>query len=131
MRSVAASDIVVAPASNTVAVFNTSSWTRRDLVLLPASRSRAGDAVTDERGAPAPSQRLSDGTLAFLASDIPAMSSRKFTVGAGTPMFQGAAAAGANTLGTANIALQFDTATGAIVSLKTRGERAGSRGRRG
>ncbi|BDI34401.1 hypothetical protein CCAX7_64520 [Capsulimonas corticalis] len=112
---------IAAGASETFAVFNTGSWKRRDLVILSAARSRAGDVVKNERGVAVPSQRLSDGSLAFIAADIPAMSSRKFTVSPGVSTTQGSAAAGSATLSAGKLALTFDMTSGAISSLKMAG----------
>ena len=113
---------VTAPGpSNTIAVFNTCSWPRTDLVILPADLSRAGDAVHDALGKAVPSQRLADGTLAFMAGDIPAMASRKFTVAAGKAHFAGSASAAEGWLQSRRMSLHFDPQTGAIVSWKANG----------
>jgi alpha-mannosidase len=71
-----------APPS-TVDVFNTLSWVRSELVLLPPALSSAGDRVLDDQGRPVLSQRLSTGELALLASNVPPMAARRFTVAAG------------------------------------------------
>jgi alpha-mannosidase len=119
LRTDAVKSVVSQADSNTFAVFNTSSWKRSELVILIAAQSKAGDVVKGDRGMSVPSQRLADGSLAFLASDIPAMSSRKFTVVSGTPASQGSALAGPTTLATATMNLTFDASTGAITRLKT------------
>jgi len=108
-------------ATGAIAVFNTNSWKRTDLVILPASMSRAGDVVRNEKGRDVPSQRLKDGTLAFIAADIPPTSSRKFRVFAGASQYRGSASAMENALKTSALSLQIDPATGAITNWKSNG----------
>jgi len=64
-------------------VFNTTSWPRTELVCVPPEQSAAGDAVTDQAGHAVPSQRLSDGELAFLAQKIPPLAGARFSIGNG------------------------------------------------
>ncbi|MHC4560923.1 MAG: glycoside hydrolase family 38 N-terminal domain-containing protein, partial [Planctomycetota bacterium] len=63
----------------TVDVFNTSSWIRTDLVVLPKSLIVSGEHIKDSNGKPVKSQRLSTGELAFLARDIAPFSAKRFT----------------------------------------------------
>ena len=67
-------------ANGGVAVFNTHSWKHGGLVTLSSEESARGDRVTDEQGKDVPAQRLSTGELVFLASDVPAFSSRHYRV---------------------------------------------------
>ena len=64
-------------------VFNTTSWRRTDLVMLPKETS--GDLVKDERGQPVASQRLSTGELVFLAGNVPPFGTKRFTIAIGKP----------------------------------------------
>lgn len=64
-------------------VINTTSWPRTELVYLTKELSASGDRVTDSGGRSVPSQRLSTGELAFLATDVPAFGSRTYAVSAG------------------------------------------------
>lgn len=116
LRAVAATG-----ASDTIAVFNTCSWPRTDLVILPAAQSKTGDIVRTAQGAAVPSQRLSDGTLAFLAQNIPAMASRRFTIIAGKSAFRGQAKAAGDALTTRRMSLRLDPETGAITSWNVKG----------
>ncbi len=68
-----------------VLVFNTNSWTRTGLAVVPASVSVAGDRVVDADGHSVPSQRLSTGELVFLARDVPPLGGRLFRFTSGTP----------------------------------------------
>jgi hypothetical protein len=113
----------VAPAgdSETFAVFNVNSWPRNDLVTLPPEVSRGGDVVRDRKGREVPSQRLSDGSLAFLTGAIPPLSSKTFAVAPGKPAFRGSASADENGLRNDRLTLTFDPKTGAIAGLKARG----------
>lgn len=107
--------------SDTVAVFNTCSWQRTDLVVLPAAMSRSGDVVQSAQGNAVPSQRLGDGTLAFLAQGVPAMASRRFTVVSGKSTAPGFAAASGSMLTTGRMSLRLDPQTGAITGWKVNG----------
>ncbi|MBN2064126.1 MAG: hypothetical protein JW745_04930, partial [Sedimentisphaerales bacterium] len=60
---------ILTPATDntkTFAVYNTTSWSRSELVTLTPEQSKAGDIVSDENNKPVPSQRLAGGELVFL-----------------------------------------------------------------
>lgn len=59
---------------NAITVFNTHSWPVSQVVKIRTSKN----AVVDESGNTMSSQRLSDGQLVFIASDIPTTSSKTF-----------------------------------------------------
>jgi alpha-mannosidase len=102
----------------TVDVFNTSSWTRTDLVVLPKGLTVAGDVVKDADGQGVKSQRLSTGELAFLARDVAPFSAKRFTFRAGKAPTSGSATANGVELSNSTIALTVNEQTGAIKSLK-------------
>jgi hypothetical protein len=104
-----------------VDMFNTSSWTRTDLVLLPKGLTTAGDIVKDSDGRAVKSQRLSTGELAFLARDIAPFSTKRFTFHAGEVSASGNAIAQGAELSNGTIALSVNGKTGAIESLKWKG----------
>jgi len=104
-----------------VDVLNTSGWPRTDLVTLSKEMSAAGDVVTGPDGKAVPSQRLSTGELAFLATNVPALAGRRYTIGAGTAAASGGAKATANALGTPAVSVQLDPASGTIVSFRSGG----------
>lgn len=64
-------------AGAAVTVFNTLSWTRTDIIRLdgsamPAVRNwKTGDRLTDPRGRSVPVQKMADGSILFLAKEIP------------------------------------------------------------
>jgi alpha-mannosidase len=66
-------------------VVNSTSWPRTEVVLLSKELSSAGDHVKDSHGKSQPSQRLSTGELAFIASDVPAFGSARFHLSAEKP----------------------------------------------
>ncbi|MEI8376439.1 MAG: glycosyl hydrolase-related protein [Planctomycetota bacterium] len=104
-----------------VDVFNTSSWSRSELVTLP--KATKGSGVKDDQGQAVPSQRLSTGELVFLARDVPPFAARRFTIDAAVSSGGSARAEGLG-LKTASLSLRLDAATGAIVSLKHSGAAA-------
>jgi alpha-mannosidase len=106
-------------ASNVFEVLNTNSWMRTDLVVLPKAESGAGDLVKDEKGREVPSQRLSNGDLAFLARDVPPLGGKHFTVQAGKTSFKSRLRIEGATLSDDNLEVTLDKETGAIISLKT------------
>jgi hypothetical protein len=83
------------PASTVAAidVWNTCSWPRTDLVVLPREMKVSGDAVADAEGRAVPSQRLTTGELAFLASDVPSLGAKRFAFRAGQAAASGKAVA--------------------------------------
>lgn len=59
-------------------VWNTSSWKRNDLVTIPPSLKTSGEFLIDDFGKQIPTQRLSTGEIAFVATDIPPLSFRNY-----------------------------------------------------
>jgi hypothetical protein len=116
---VSATGVSVHAAPNAVDVYNTSSWDRTDLVTIAPALSRAGDRVIGPGGAAAPSQRLSDGSLAFLARAVPAFGTQRYRILAGHPI-GGKAAVTATALRVSGLAIAIDPATGAIVRVTTK-----------
>jgi hypothetical protein len=103
-------------------VFNTCSWPRTDLVLLPAAASTAGDRVVDADGRPVPSQRLATHELAFLASAVPPFGAKRFRVDAGSSQgpADGPVKADGQALVHPEFTLRIDERTGAISSWLSR-----------
>ena len=99
-------------------VFNTSSWTRTDVVFIPADESRGGDVVVDGAGRSVRSQRLTTGELAFLAAGVHPFSAARFFVRAGKARPGGAARASRTGLDNGRITLRFDARTGAVESFR-------------
>jgi len=104
-------------SGSAVTVFNTSSWQRTDLILIPASLSKAGDRVTEEEGRPVSSQRLSTGELAALVRDVPGLGAKRLRVGPGAAFAEGRVEASGNVIDGGVFRLSIDRATGAVSSL--------------
>ncbi|HEY4109757.1 hypothetical protein [Puia sp.] len=99
-------------------IYNTNSWQRTGLVLLSRKASAAGDRVTDAEGNALPSQRLSDGELAFVAKDIPPFASKRYFVGAGNASTGTLVKADGHSLDNGILHVGIDETTGVISSLK-------------
>ncbi|MCX5653854.1 MAG: glycosyl hydrolase-related protein, partial [Planctomycetota bacterium] len=103
-----------------VDVFNTTSWTRTDVVFLPKSLSSAGDVVKGPGGETVPSQRLSTGDLAVLVRGVPPFAAKRLTVVPGQALLDlFRLRAEGVTLTTPLAALRIDEKTGAIASLRS------------
>jgi hypothetical protein len=100
-----------------VEVFNTSSWPRTDLVTVPAELSATGDLVVDERGKAVLSQRLSNGDLVFLASDVSPFSASRFHIQPGSCPTHGMARAEPTRLISSDFFVLLDEQTGVIKHL--------------
>jgi alpha-mannosidase len=105
-----------------IQVFNTVSWPRTELVLLPLELSSAKDEiVVDDAGHPMPSQRLTDGRLAFLAGEVPPFAARRFLFGQGQSPPDQAVTAQGTVLDNGIIRLRVDEKTGGIIELTAKG----------
>jgi len=102
-------------------VFNTSSWPRTDLVVLPRDWALPGDFVKGLGGKPVASQRLSTGELAFIAEDVQPMGAACFTFHAGNAHVAGDAAAKDAQLSNGLLTVTIDETTGAIANLRHAG----------
>jgi len=98
-------------------VYNTCSWPRTDLVILPDEMAVAGNVVKTPDGQAIPSQRLAGGQLAFLAKDVPPFGARRFLLEPGAAVGTGNAMAEGSMLRNRDIRIQVDEKTGAIASL--------------
>lgn len=105
----------------TIDVLNTLAWVRTDLVTLTKEQSPHGDRVTDEAGQAVPSQRLRSGELVFLASDVPALGSRRYHIAAGAPFVGERAQALGTSVTNELIRVRLDEQTGGIAELRARG----------
>ena len=120
--------------STPIDVYNTHSWQRTDLVILPEAYSVLGDRVTDGSGNPVPSQRLSSGELAILARDVPPFGAKRFMINKGSAYDMGVADVKGSTLTNGLITVKIDGTSGAVACLEVNGSnhnfvnRAGSLG---
>ncbi|MBC8004384.1 MAG: glycosyl hydrolase [Verrucomicrobia bacterium] len=111
---------VEGPSNGGVVVFNTQSWSHDGLVTLARSESMPGDRVTDDEGKEVLSQRLSTGELAFLASDVPAFSSRHYRVVKGNSTLTDGCKLNGTTLENKYLTVSVDPLTGNITRLTNR-----------
>jgi hypothetical protein len=100
-----------------VGLFNTESWPRTELVLLPADWKCVGDRV-EVNGAPQPTQRLADGRLAFVARDVPALGAATANIVEGAALDEGKAHAESNTLSNGLVTVVVHPETGVITELR-------------
>lgn len=108
---------VAALDGDTIAVFNTLSWSRSGLVSLPEN---SGD-LRDDAGNCVPVQKLSSGETVFFAEDVPAFGSRNYTQYTGMVSRSGQRiAAGDHVLTNALVTVSLDPTTGDIASIKDR-----------
>ncbi len=109
-----------APA-NAVDIYNTLSWTRSELVIIPAALSTEGNLVLDDQSQPVVSQRLTTGDLAIMTTNIPPFAARRYTVNAGAayaPATYAATSSAANgTLDNGIVHVQLNLTTGGITQL--------------
>lgn len=101
-----------------VDVFNTCSWARTDLVVLPKNRDLFGNVVKQQDGQPVQTQRLSTGELAFIARDVPPFAARRYTLEVGDGYISGNVKAKLPELSNGLVTLTVDDKTGAIASLR-------------
>ena len=109
------------PAATAVLVFNTLSWPRTDLVVLPKESAPSGDCVKGPDSRTVPSQRLADGFLAFMATDVPAFGAKRFTFSPDKAMVTGNAGAAGQKLQNSLLSLTVDPRTGAVTELTAKG----------
>ncbi len=100
-----------------VAVFNTHSWANGGIITLNKAESSWGDKVIDANEQEVPTQRLSTGGLAFLASDVPAFGSKHYRVVKGSGTLPAGCKVSGNTLENGIIKVTVDGKTGNIIQL--------------
>ena len=111
-----------ARAATEVDIFNTTSWSRTDLVLVPNEISAGANFVTDAQGRPVPAQRLGSRELAVLVRDMPPFSGRRYTLAKeGKSPAESRVTAAGSTLDNGRLRVRLDEQTGAIVELRANG----------
>jgi hypothetical protein len=111
-----------APLGETaIDICNTHSWPRTDVVFLPATQAKIGDAVFDDKGNALPSQRISTGELAVRVEDVPPLSARRIVVRPGKALNQGNCRATGTALSNSLLSVSLDPGTGVIRSLLVQG----------
>jgi hypothetical protein len=118
-------DHISTASENVVAVFNGLGWSRSDIVAIPLSDpilSGLGpvDIVDGASGTPALSQVLSDGTVAFLARDVPSFGYRTYRLVPNPTRQWGARQVSGSTLENDDYRVAVKTSTCGISSLYDR-----------
>ena len=107
----------------TLDIFNTCSWPRTDLVLIPGSVRLAGLRARDGAGGPVPAQRLSSGETALLVRDVPPFGCLRILFEPGEPFApQGRAYVSGSTIRAGTLEATVDTETGVISSMSSGGD---------
>lgn len=101
-----------------VDVFNTASWPRSDLIVLPKGFRVRGESVRDADGNELPVQRLASGELAVFVKNVPAFGAKRLIFRKGRGHSSGAARAHGGTLSNGLVTVTVDEATGAIRQLR-------------
>ena len=103
-------------------IYNTSSWARSEVVIVPPGISEGATGIVDDAGVPVPSQRLASGELAVLVNLQP-YSGRRYRImpaGAAARSYPAVSAAGA-TLDNGLVHVRVDEKSGGITELRARG----------
>jgi alpha-mannosidase len=98
-------------------VVNTTSWKRTNLVTLPASWNLSDIYITDDKGKNIASQQLTNGSWVFVASEIPALSSRKYFIKKGKQKSKATPAPSGNTISNGQINVTLDSKNGDITAI--------------
>jgi alpha-mannosidase len=108
--------------SNAIDVYNTNSWARTGLVLVPAGLSRRGDRVTDVAGHVVVTQRLSTGELAFVAKEVAPFAAKRYFIlkGRWRDIVEDVHV-GVHSLDNGLVRVELDAGTGAVSSLHAKG----------
>ncbi|MFT7029116.1 MAG: alpha-mannosidase [Marinoscillum sp.] len=102
-----------------VQVFNTSSWTRTELVTIPADLNIKGLKIIDEDGNQLAAQKLSSGEVVFVATDVPAWGAKKYFIKKGNSIESTQMNVEDMLISNEKLAIQLNPATGDIAEIKT------------
>ena len=108
---------VAAKGPRTIDLYNTASWDRGGVVILPPAISAGGDRLVDAAGQAIPTQRLKSGELAVLAPAIRAFGAERFTLQAGEAETSGDVVVRDNVLENGTIRIEIDPQNGSVGSL--------------
>ncbi len=111
----------VSAKAKAIDVYNTTSWSRTDLVTVPEQLSATGDVVKDENGKVVPSQRLSTKELVFIAKDVPSFGGKRYTISKGKASQKEQIKVTETSLDNGLINIKIDPVSGAISSIRTNG----------
>lgn len=104
-----------------VDIFNTASWDRTELVVLPRDFTEGRNRVEDAGGRGVPSQRLANGDLVMLASGVPALAGWRYAIVEGPMHREGEVRVEGLVMDNGLIRVELDPVTGGISSLRPHG----------
>ncbi|MFY0628481.1 MAG: hypothetical protein JXR07_19445 [Reichenbachiella sp.] len=102
-------------------VINTLSWTRTELVKLPADLNIKGTRLYDENKKVVPTQLLNTGELAFVANNVPAFGSLNYILKKGNWKGENQVQVSETSLANGLLEIKFDPENGDIKSLMKAG----------
>jgi alpha-mannosidase len=102
-------------------IFNTCSWPRTELVMLPKYLTMGRERADDDAGAPVPTQRLRSGELVLWARDVPPLAAQRYHLVSGSPHSENKVTAQGATLDNGLLKIRLDEQTGGIVELRLAG----------
>ncbi len=102
-----------------VQVFNSSSWTKTQLVTLPSDWNLKGMKIIDEDGNQLTTQKLSSGEVVFVATDVPAWGAKKYLVKKGETTKIAQSNVEAHHISNEKISVRLNPITGDIAEIKT------------
>ncbi|NQT17516.1 MAG: hypothetical protein HQ582_32475, partial [Planctomycetes bacterium] len=108
---------VTVERSTTIDVYNTASWDRAGVVMLPAALSAGGDRLVDGVGKAVSTQRLASGELAALVPAVPAFGAERFTLLPGKAENSGDVVLEGNVLENGKVRIEINPDDGSIESL--------------
>lgn len=103
---------ITVSGSSTIAVFNTSSWMRSGTVTIPGNVS--GNAIKDAAGNIIPLQKLQDGTMVFVAKNIPPLGTANFSIITHKVTSAAPFTITDNSISNGKVTLNWDSKTGSI-----------------
>ncbi len=108
---------IIVKDSQTIDLYNTASWDRGGVVLLPRAVSAGGDRLVSAAGKEVPTQRLGSGELVVLSPTIPALGAARFTLHSGMALASGDVKVEGHVLENGRIRIEIDPQNGSIKSL--------------
>jgi alpha-mannosidase len=111
----------VGAVPHAIDVYNTNSWPKTGLVLVPARLSGEGDKVKDEAGHVVATQRLSTGELAFVAKAVPPFAAKRYFIAGGKAAGGETVHVDTHSLDNGLLRVVLDEKTGAISGLRSSG----------
>ncbi len=102
-------------------IYNPSSWSRTECVVVPRDFCEGRDRVTDDQGRPLASQRLVNGDLVVQVRDLPPFAGRRFTLSQGAAHAEGQTRARGAVLENDRVHIVLNEQTGALAELRLAG----------